>query len=115
MSGLVNWRTPMDYSSYNDGKLRLTHALGEGMVVQYSHDGQINTCGAWITSSGLNGLRERKSALQWFDWAKNKPALQVLEAALEDRYWVAGYSTLKHARLLREAGRVDEAKKMSLS
>ena len=115
MSGLVGWRTPMDYSSYNDGKLRLTHALGEGMVVQYIHDGNISTCGAWITASGQNALRERDSAIKWFDWAKTKTPLQVLEAALEDRYWVAGYSTIKHARLLREAGRVDEAKKMSLS
>ena len=115
MSILVDWRTPMDYSSYNAGKLQLTHSIGYGMSVQYVHDGQINTCGAWTTSSGLNALSERKSALQWFDWAKTKTALQVLEAALEDRYWVAGYSTLKHARLLREAGRVDEAKKMSLS
>ena len=114
MSGLVDWRTPMDYSSYNDGKLQLTHTLGHGMFVQYVHGGNINKCGAWITASGQNALRERESAIKWFDWAKNKPALQVLESAIEDRYCIKGYSTLKHARLLREAGRIEEAKKMVL-
>ena len=113
MSGLVDWRTPMKYSSYNDGELKLTHYLGEGMTVEYTHDGRIDTCGAWTTCGGLNALRERANAIKWFEWAKTKPALDVLEAA-EDRFCINGYSTIAHARLLRAAGRTEEAKAMTL-
>lgn len=115
MGSLVDWRTPMNPSSYNAGEINLTHDVGEGITVFYHHDGEINTCGAWTTCSGLNALKEREFAIKWFDWAKTqKDQLKVLESAIAEQYCMGGYSYLAHARLLRAAGRTEEAKSMTL-
>ena len=109
---LVDWRTPMEYATEQHEEINLTHDLGEGMIVKYSHDGKINTCGAWVTASGQNAIREVSNAKGWFAWAKTSTPLVVLESAIEEQYWVDGYSTVKHSRLLRAAGRAAEAKEL---
>lgn len=111
---LVDWRTPMEYKVEQHEAVNLKHSLGEGMVVKYNHDGKINTCGAWVTASGQNTLKEMGRAKGWFAWAKANQPLNVLESAFEERYWIDGYSQVRHARLLRAAGRFNEAKALAL-
>lgn len=115
MSGLVEWRTPMDYGHIQDSVVELAHSLPKGMVVTYRHDGEIATCGAWLTCGGQNALRERRCAINWFEWAKTQNHLVVLEDALSSRYWIEGYSIVAHARLRREAGDVVGAKALLMS
>ena len=115
MNGLVDWRTPMIRGSYQDELLDLRHDIGYGMAVHYSHSGEIATCGAWLTCSGLNALKQRKDAVDFFKWARGKNPLEVLEAADAAQYEIEGYTYVKHARLLRESGRFDEAKQLLLA
>ena len=102
----------MEYATELHGEVNLTHPLGEGMSVVYHHSGEINTCGAWTTAGGLNALKEIAHAKRWFEWAKAHQPLVVLESAIDEQYWVEGYNTVRHSRLLRAAGRAAEAKEL---
>ena len=115
MSGLVDWRNKMDYKTVQGELIHLTHPLGGGMSVEYTADTSYTVCGGWPTASSLNASRNITYAKNFFAWAKERPSLEVLEAAIEDGFQIRGYNRIAHSRLLREGGRGKEAKAMVMS
>jgi hypothetical protein len=112
---LVDWRNEMEYRTTEGETLRLEHPIGDEMTVTYQVDTSYTSCRPWPTAGQLNKNKEIEQAKKWFEILKKKKTkLETLESAREFGFYVEGYTTLKHAALLREAGRIKEAKKMSL-